>query len=97
MGYQVLQAADGANALRLMAEGEVDLVMCDDNLPDMRGADVAQKIRERFPDIPVVFATGASHMPKTTDGEHIDGATLLRKPFNLAALSQALIAVAGEA
>jgi CheY-like chemotaxis protein len=92
MGYTVLQAADGARALRLLDAGTIDVLMCDDNLPDMRGADVARQVRERFPKTPVIFATGASHMPATASGETIAGATLLRKPFNLAALDAALTA-----
>jgi CheY-like chemotaxis protein len=92
MGYTVLQATDGATALRMLDAGRVDLVMCDDSLPDMRGADVAQKVRERLPNVPVIFATGASHMPMTSSGAKIDHATLLRKPFNLAALNDALTA-----
>jgi CheY-like chemotaxis protein len=90
IGYTVLQASDGASALRLLDAGEIDVLMCDDNLPDMRGADVAQKVRERFPKLPVIFATGASHMPVASNGATIDGATLLRKPFNLVALNDAL-------
>jgi CheY-like chemotaxis protein len=90
LGYHVLQAADGASALRLFDTGDIDVFLCDDNLPDMRGADVAEKGRARFPSVAVIFATGASHMPVTSAGATIDGATLLRKPFNLAALDKAL-------
>ena len=41
LGYTVIPAADGAGAVRLLEAGGIDILMCDDNLPDMRGGDVA--------------------------------------------------------
>ena len=90
LGHTVLQAASGADAMRLLAAADIDILMTDDNLPDMRGGDVAATAREKSPDLPVIFATGSSAMPTASNGAKIGNATLLRKPFNLKALNDAL-------
>ena len=51
-------AATGGEALRQLDEGlEVDVALVDLGLPDMRGADVIRKIRERRPGLPSVVFT----------------------------------------
>jgi len=94
LGHTVLQAANGAEAMRLLAAAGIDILMTDDNLPDMRGGDIAAAAREKLPELPVIFATGSAAMPVASDGARIDNATLLRKPFNLKALNDALQAAA---
>jgi signal transduction histidine kinase len=44
-------------ALARLAEGHIDLVMLDLNLPDSRGADTFTKICRRFPEVPIVVLT----------------------------------------
>ncbi len=90
LGHTILQAANGTDALRLLDAAEVDILMTDDNLPDMRGGDVAAQARARKPDLPVIFSTGSASVPAASNGARIDGALLLRKPFTLKVLSDAL-------
>ena len=47
-GYQVLDAATGADALRIVADERPDLVLLDVNLPDMDGFVVCRRIREQL-------------------------------------------------
>jgi two-component system cell cycle response regulator DivK len=59
-GYAVSSAATGAEALRLAAEAAPDLVLLDLGLPDMRGLDVALRLKANpaTARIPVVALTG---------------------------------------
>ncbi|RMF48315.1 MAG: hybrid sensor histidine kinase/response regulator [Deltaproteobacteria bacterium] len=59
-GYQVLEATNGDEALRRFAaaEGKIDLVVTDLVMPEKGGADIADHIRARYPDMPIVFTTG---------------------------------------
>ncbi len=57
MGYELLSAADGAQALKLLDE-QPDLIIADMSLPDMDGLDLTRKIRAILPDIPILALTG---------------------------------------
>ena len=60
-GYHVLSAADGAEALRLLAEEAVHLVLLDYVMPGMDGGTVAQHIKNQKPNLPVIIVS-ASHL-----------------------------------
>src|SRR2546428_11180890 len=55
-GYQVLEAADGLSALRLIRAAEPDLVVLDVMLPELDGLAVARLAREES-DIPILMLT----------------------------------------
>jgi len=52
------EAADGAGALQLAREGEVDVLLMDLAMPDQSGVDVLAAIKARFPDLPVLILSG---------------------------------------
>ena len=86
-GYTVLEAANGAQALHL-CEGRsqhIDLLIVDLTMPGMSGRQVAQKLRARCPNLPVLYMSG--YMPSATDDEP-DSVVLFRKPFSSDALLQ---------
>lgn len=78
-GYQVLAAADGAEALRLSRayEGTIDVLVSDVKMPNMSGPELARKIVQERPDIRVLLMTGKSsgEVPQQLRRE------MLRKPF----------------
>ena len=59
-GFQVLTAANGQEALaRVEAGGDtIKLVILDLTLPDMSGIEVARRLAERAPTLPVIIASG---------------------------------------
>lgn len=59
-GVDVLEAADGEEALRLILDARPDLVLLDGGLPRMDGVAVTRRVREQQPDlrVPIVFLSG---------------------------------------
>jgi two-component system, sensor histidine kinase and response regulator len=57
-GFSVLEASDGANALRMVSEQRPSLVLLDVNLPDMTGFEVCKRIRAN----PVIAGTTVVHV-----------------------------------
>jgi len=95
-GYEVLSAADGSEALRLSdaQDGRFDLVVMDVVLPHLRGTEVAVRLRERRPDMRVLYISGY-RAEETLPGESGGPAEFLQKPFtgdDLAEKVRALLA-----
>jgi PAS domain S-box-containing protein len=59
-GYNVIMATDGQHAIQLMEEqkGHVDIIITDLVMPDMSGFALIKKIKELYPDIPIVLTSG---------------------------------------
>jgi CheY-like chemotaxis protein len=84
-GYDVLIAADGAEALRVSRahNGAIDLLLTDMYMPFMEGPEVAQAILQERPGVRVLLMTG--HTERLTEPQQI---TVLRKPFRPTELVQ---------
>jgi CheY-like chemotaxis protein len=91
-GYRVHEAASPADALHLFAGGElpVDLLLTDVVMPIMSGTQLAAKIHENRPELPVVFMSGYTTGPAPGGQELPPDARLLRKPFDAPALLRCL-------
>ena len=87
-GYRILAAADADEALRCESEhqGALDLLITDVVMRGMRGPELARRIRERRPGIPVLFMSGYPDDAMDSGGA-LDGCTaFLQKPFRVSAL-----------
>jgi len=85
LGYSVTLVTDGAAALGAVEAEPFDLVMTDIVMAgSLDGVGVAQALRQRKPDLPVLLVTGYSDAASRVVGEF----TVLRKPFLLAELSR---------
>lgn len=89
LGHTVVQAANGHEALALLRTSAVDVLMADLGLPDMHGHHLAVEARQRLPRLPVIFATGNAD-PFDKGADRIAHAITLRKPYDLASLTDAL-------
>ena len=80
-GYRVLDAGDGVDAMGLVRQhgGRIDLLLTDDVLPGMQGAEVIRKFRELRPGVPAVRMSG---YPEHFAGYRDDGVGYLEKPFS---------------
>jgi two-component system cell cycle sensor histidine kinase/response regulator CckA len=74
-GYDVLEAVNGREALELTRAhtGRLDVVVTDIGMPEMNGHDVARRLSEERPGVPIVFMSGY--------GDPEPKVPFLRKPF----------------
>ena len=89
LGYKTLRAVDAASALvELGQDGAgVDLVFSDVVMLGMSGVELAQRIRRRFPKLPVVLTSGYSSAFVEQEDSNF---ALLRKPYSLDELAHVL-------
>ncbi len=62
-GYKVLVAASGAEALALLDQGGIDLVLSDQMMPGMSGSELTKFIKHDKADMPVIIISGMNEIP----------------------------------
>lgn len=87
-GHEVLQAADGAEALKLLKSRSVDLVISDINMPNMDGITLTRQLRglPQFRSTPIILLTTESDPAKKADGRAAGATGWIVKPFQQAQL-----------
>lgn len=79
---RLLFAISGIDALKILEDHRIDLVLLDINMPGLSGFDTCSEIKRRWPDIPVVFVT--SHQDVETEVKALasGGIDFIQKPIN---------------
>jgi len=92
LDHQVRSFEDAGEALALFGQdsSSFDLVITDQSMPCMTGVELAKKLKEIRPDLPVVISTGHSSQQIEEQLDGLAGTYVLEKPFNLSQL-EALI------
>jgi DNA-binding NtrC family response regulator len=87
-GYRVLRAEGGRNAVEVYEScGQpIDLLLTDVIMPDLTGPVVAQRLRARQPDLPVLFISGHHDADLLQRFVTQKGFALLPKPFTMDSL-----------
>jgi two-component system cell cycle sensor histidine kinase/response regulator CckA len=85
-GYEVIEAANGVEALEVSTGTSCDLLLTDVVMPQMSGRELAERLRETRPDLPVLFMSGYSQGVLGPRRALNEGVALLEKPFSEAAL-----------
>ena len=86
-GLEVVEASSGAEALELLDSGlRADLMVTDVGLPGMNGRQLAEAVRQRRPDLGVLFMTGYAYDATLGTGILEPGCEVLQKPFETSAL-----------
>jgi CheY-like chemotaxis protein len=88
LGYRTTRVENAIEALNRLQGGErIDLVLSDIVMPgSMNGIALAHEINNRYPDIPVLLASGYSDVVQANESRFV----ILRKPFQLPALEKAM-------
>jgi PAS domain S-box-containing protein len=90
LGHTVWPATSGQQAFDLvMREQDVSMVIADQVMPGMTGAELVRKLKEARPRVPVILATGFGEIPPDLDAM----ALRLAKPFDQDQLSEAIRSV----
>jgi len=93
LGYRVIEAGSGGEALHLLERGDrIDVMLVDFAMPGMNGAEVAREARARRPEVPILFVTGYAD---TAALEQAGEGGILRKPYLERELAAKLRAVLG--
>jgi two-component system, chemotaxis family, chemotaxis protein CheY len=84
VGYEVIQAGDGAEALKLAKDRKVDLVIADLNMPNMDGITLVKSLRalDTYKFTPILMLTTESQAEKRDQGKTAGATGWIVKPFN---------------
>jgi DNA-binding NtrC family response regulator len=88
LGYICRSAPDGAEALEVLSSETIDLALVDLIMPDMSGASLFMYIKEKFPDVPVVFITGMNDVKSAVEQLKNGACDYIVKPVTIQQLGQ---------
>ncbi len=83
-GYQVVEAVDGLDALAKAQSQQIDLVLADQNMPNLDGIGLTRRLRElpRFKNTPILILTTESSDQMKQAGRAAGATGWLVKPFD---------------
>ncbi len=89
-GYNVVLAANGEEALSIVADmnQRIELLLTDIIMPGMNGRDLYLKLRERFPELKVLYMSGYSDNIVCREENEDENASFIQKPFTMQKLSE---------
>jgi len=88
LGFDIILATDGSQALRRLEHGPVDLILLDVLMPDRDGFEICQLIRAnpKWVDTPIIFLSAADDKSLIVRALEVGGVDYVTKPFNQAEL-----------
>jgi signal transduction histidine kinase len=91
IGWRVVQASGGEDALAKLDGCEFAAVLTDVAMPAMSGVELASRVRDRCPQLPILFASGYADLDSF--GEKLTDEIVLKKPYRLSELGARLAAL----
>ena len=90
LGYEVTVRNSSVEALKLFTDdpGRFDLIVTDQTMPDMTGLELAKACMALRPDIPIVLATGFSHLVNATAAKEAGIRAFVMKPLTKGELAR---------
>lgn len=85
VGYTVMEARDGKEALELLAAARPDLILCDISMPGLNGYDVLRAVHaegSEYFDIPFVFLSALGDPREIVEGKRLGADDYLVKPID---------------
>ena len=82
-GYNVYEAGDGLEALKIIGAKDVDLVITDLKMPEMTGEELLKHITANYKNIPVIILTGHGTIETAVQMMHDGAYDFMTKPLNL--------------
>ncbi|WP_052345155.1 response regulator [Alkaliflexus imshenetskii] len=82
-GYKIALSTDGENALKILNNNRIDLILLDIMMPGMDGFELCAKIKAEndLKNIPVIFLTARTDTDDIVKGFELGGVDYLTKPF----------------
>jgi len=82
LGYQAFQAESASQALQIIEQQPVDLVLADIKMPGMSGIELLERIKAGNPRIEVIVMTGYASVPSAVQAMKLGAADYIVKPFS---------------
>jgi DNA-binding response OmpR family regulator len=82
-GYDVVMVNDGGEAVQRFFEVKPDVCVLDIMLPNKDGFTIADEIREKDTDVPIIFLSAKSAAEDVVNGFRLGGNDYIRKPFSM--------------
>ena len=82
-GFEVLTAENGLEAMDILAEKHVDIILIDLKMPVMGGEEVMERTRTQHPDIPVIIITGHGTIDTAVECMKKGAYDFITKPFQM--------------
>ena len=89
-GYRVIGTACGREALDVLKQQDVALVICDLRLPDLDGIVLFKQVRELLPETEVLMITGHGSVEEAVKAMRLGAYDFIEKPLDSAALLKAV-------
>jgi DNA-binding NtrC family response regulator len=86
LGYRVQAAPDGDAALRKLEESNVDVLLCDINMPKVDGMEVLRRVHERPNPPEVIMLTGQATIETAVEAMKLGAYDYLTKPYSITEL-----------
>jgi DNA-binding response OmpR family regulator len=82
-GHTVIHAEDGVKALESIKKNLPDVVVCDIEMPNLKGFDVLEELRKNhaISNIPIIFLTGKTDISYLVQAMQLNVNDFLTKPF----------------
>jgi CheY-like chemotaxis protein len=93
--YEVIEASDGPEALRLATKEQIDLILMDIKMPSMHGLEVIERIRERNNSVPIVIISAYRAMEDDIIVKTSNVAAFIVKPIDIKALKNKVFELIG--
>jgi signal transduction histidine kinase len=90
LGYEVLEAENGADALLLFARLQPPMILTDIKMPGMDGIELLQKVKHANPEVEVIMITGHGDMDLAVKSLKYDATDFIAKPINVDVLEIAI-------
>lgn len=84
LGFKILKAKDGGEALKLVEQEMPDLILLDILMPVMDGYEICKRVKanEKTKHIPVILFTASDPSVVTTKAKEVGASDFIIKPFN---------------
>lgn len=89
-GYAIKTASNGEDALKLTIDETFDLLITDIRMPGMDGIELVRRVREKQPDIGVIFMTGYANLNSAKNAIKQGAFDYIMKPFEIAEIRKAV-------
>ena len=96
-GYEVFEAADGQQALDVLAEGPIDVLICDLMMPRIDGLELSRRMRFAYPNTRIILMSAYHLTCAQIERAQVGDIRFLPKPYEFRQLEQHLAACLGKA